>query len=66
MSKPVQRRRVFRRDSYIGFRCPTEYKLRLEELARKRVRDLSSLALEFIGSGLAKAEQEQQKTASLA
>jgi predicted transcriptional regulator len=56
MRKP----RAFKRDAYLGIRMPDEDKRRLVELARKKRRDASNLALEFIGDGLVRLERELQ------
>lgn len=48
-----QGRRMVDRSAYIGARCPKNVKDRLEEIARRRGRDLSSLAVEYIAAGIA-------------
>ena len=60
----MKQRRAFDRSEFIGFRCPREYKARLAELARKRVRDLSSLVLEFVAQGVERMEQEERRRQS--
>lgn len=52
------RQRTFRRDAYFGFRLPSEDKARLNEVARKKRRDASSLALEWVSRGLEETERE--------
>jgi hypothetical protein len=54
MKKP----RAFKRDAYLGIRMPDEDKRRLAEGARKKRRDVSNLALEFIVDGLNRMENE--------
>jgi predicted transcriptional regulator len=53
--------RAFKRDAYIGIRLPDDDKRRLTEAARKKRRDTSNLALEFIVEGVRKVEAELQK-----
>lgn len=57
MKKP----RAFRRDAYLGIRLPDDDKRRLTEAARKKRRDTSSLALEFIVDGVKRMEAELQR-----
>ena len=63
-TRRTRRTRVFDRDAYIGLRCPSECRRRLEEVARRKTRDLSSMALEYIQRGIAESEQELQTTPS--
>lgn len=52
------RKRTFRRDAYLGVRLSEEKKDRLFILAKKKERDASNLALEFISDGLDRVEKE--------
>lgn len=54
MKKP----RAFKRDAHLGIRMPDEDKRRLLEICRKKRRDASSFALEFIVEGIRKVEGE--------
>jgi predicted DNA-binding protein len=60
----MTQRKIFDRDEQIGFRCPRDMKARLAELARKRTRDMSSLALEFVKEGIERVEREQNAAPS--
>lgn len=57
----MNKARAFKRDAYLGLRMPDEDKRRLTEICRKRRRDVSSFALEFIVKGIAQVEAELQK-----
>lgn len=66
MSTPIQprrrratSRRTFDRSEYIGLRCPRDFKDRMDELSRKRFRDLSSIALEWLAERLEREEQQE-------
>lgn len=61
----MKTQRAFRRDAYLGVRMPDDDKRRLVELARRKRRDTSSLALEFLADGIKKTEieLEQETTA---
>lgn len=54
----MKRPRAFKRDAYIGIRLPDDDKQRLKEISRKKRRDASSFALEFIVEGIRKIETE--------
>lgn len=58
MKKP----RAFKRDAYLGIRLPDDDKRRLTEGARKKRRDVSNLALEFIVDGINRLEREMPAT----
>lgn len=53
---PMNKGRAFKRDAYFGFRLPDEDKRRLFEIGRKVRRDPSSLALEFLVTGMTQVE----------
>lgn len=57
----MKKARTFRRDAFLGIRMPEDDKKRLFEISRRRRRDASSYALEFIMQGVAKTEQEIQR-----
>jgi predicted DNA-binding protein len=57
----MKKARTFRRDAFLGIRMPEDDKKRLFEISRRRRRDASSYALEFIMLGVAKTEVEIQK-----
>lgn len=56
----MKQTRAFKRDACLGIRMPDDDKRRLFEIARKRRRDASSFALEFIVAGTRKVEAELQ------
>jgi predicted transcriptional regulator len=64
--KTMRNKRAFVRNAFLGVRMSDEQKARLREIARKKQRDVSNLALEYITSGIVKTEREltreQQQT----
>lgn len=54
----MRKRRAFARDEYLGIRMPREDKSRLTQLACRRRRDTSNLALELICAGMDQLERQ--------
>lgn len=51
----------FRRDGFIGFRCPVDFEEKLKTLAQRKLRDASSLAIEFMAEGMERMERDLQQ-----
>ena len=58
---PKQSHRAFDRSAYIGTRLPQNDKRKVEVIAAKRRRDVSSLVIEWIHLGIEQDEREQQR-----
>jgi hypothetical protein len=55
-ARQIRRRRAFDRSAFIGFRCPDEDRRRVDMLASRARRDVSSLMIEWMADGATRLE----------